>query len=197
MNSNSPEAAADIQTRERLLSVAIALFSRHSYEGTSLQMIADELGFTKGAIYHHFRTREDLLRAIVGPMLEQLGAVVDAAEARRSNAARAEYMLTGYVHHLAANRDVAAVLALDPGVVSTLRTNPEWKRLIGRQVALLAALDPGPAGLVKASVVMAGLAAAVDPRVAEIENDKLCELLVDTGRRTLGLRAPRRGAPSS
>ncbi|MFG1930738.1 hypothetical protein ACGFK1_08770 [Mycobacterium sp. NPDC048908] len=55
-------------------------------------------------------------------------------------------------------------------------------------------MDPGPAGLVKASVVMAGLAAAVDSRVADVDDDALCELLVDTGRRTLGLRAPRRGA---
>jgi AcrR family transcriptional regulator len=157
-------------------------------------MIADELGFTKGAIYHHFRTREDLLRAIVDPMLEKLEAVVEAAEARRTSSARAEYMLTGYVAHLAAHRDVAAVLALDPGVVSTLRTNPEWKRLIARQIALFAALDPGPAGLVKASVVMAGLAAGVDPRVADIDDEALCELLVETGRRTLGLRAPRRSA---
>jgi len=50
-------------TRTRLIDVAVALFTRHSFAGTSLQMIADELGFTKAAIYHHFRTREQLLAA--------------------------------------------------------------------------------------------------------------------------------------
>src|SRR3954469_12239947 len=120
MTSSSLDPAADVHTRERLVAVAVALFSRHSYEGTSLQMIADELGFTKGAIYHHFRTREDLLRAIVDPMLEELRAIVEAAEARRTPSARATHMLSGYAAHLAAHRDVAAVLALDPGVVSVL-----------------------------------------------------------------------------
>src|SRR5215217_1041069 len=130
MISTSPNVDADTHTRDRLISVAVSLFSRHSYEGTSLQMIADEIGFTKGAIYHHFRAREALLHAIVGPMLEQLEAVVEAAEGRRTASARAEHMLTGYAAHLAAHRDVAAVLALDPGVVSFLRTKPEWNRLI-------------------------------------------------------------------
>jgi len=195
--SSSADLAPDTQTRHRLIAVAVDLFSRHSYEGTSLQMIADEIGFTKGAIYHHFRTREDLLRAIIDPMLDQLGDIVAGAEARRTASARAEHMLTGYVNHLAANRDVAAVLALDPGVLSVLRENPEWELLIRRQIALLAALTPGPAGRVKASVVMAGLAAAVDPRVADIDDDGIRELLVETGRRTLGLRAPRRTAPDA
>lgn len=194
MTSSSTDLAADTQTRHRLIAVAVDLFSRHSYEGTSLQMIADELGFTKGAIYHHFRTREDLLRAIIDPMLERLSAIVTAAETRRTPSARAEHMLTGYVGHLAANRDVAAVLALDPGVLSVLRENPDWDALIRRQISLLAALTPGPAGRVKASVVMAGLAAAVDPRVADIDDEEVRELLVEAGRRTLGLRAPRRSA---
>jgi AcrR family transcriptional regulator len=189
--------AVDTQTRERLVAVAIDLFRRHSYEGTSLQMIADEVGFTKGAIYHHFRTREDLLRAIVDPMLGKLSAVVETAEIPRTPSARAEYLLTGYALHLVANRDVAAVLALDPGVLKVLRANPVWNRLIRRQIALLAGVNPGPEGLVKASIVMAGLAAAVDPRVANIDDDELCDVLVDSGRRALGLRAPRRRTTSA
>jgi AcrR family transcriptional regulator len=184
-------AAADTHTRARLLAVSVELFNRHSYEGTSLQMIADELGFTKGAIYHHFRTREDLLHAIVGPLLEQLEDVIDTAEAGRTAHARADHMLTGYAAHLVANRGVAAVLSLDPGVLKVLRANPEWNRLIGRQIALLSGADPGPRGRVKASLVMAGLAAAVDPRVANIDAGELCEVLIEGGRRALGLRSSR------
>jgi AcrR family transcriptional regulator len=191
MTSAVSEMTGYAPTRERLIAVAVELFNRHSYAGTSLQMIADELGFTKGAIYHHFRAREDLLRAIVGPMLEHLATVIDVAEARRTAHARADHMLTGYAAHIVANRRVAAVLALDPGVVEVLRMNAEWNRLIGRQIALLAGVSPGPTGQVKASMVLAGLAAAADPRVADIDDDALYDVLVESGRRTLGLRTPR------
>src|SRR3981189_23906 len=67
-----PTAALETtDTRTRLIDAAIDLFTRHSYAGTSLQMIADELGFTKAAIYHHFRTREQLLAPVVEPMLDE------------------------------------------------------------------------------------------------------------------------------
>lgn len=192
MTSTETDVTGDSHTRGRLIAVAVELFSRHSYEGTSLQMIADQLGFTKGAIYHHFRTREDLLRAIVTPMLEQLGAIVTGAEARKGANAQAEHMLAGYAGHLVANRQVAAVLALDPGVLKVLRTDAQWTRLITRQIDLLSAVTPGPIGRVRASIVMAGLAAAVDPRVADIDDRELHTALIESGRRTLGLRAPRR-----
>ena len=64
------QAPAAADTRQRLIDVAVDLFTRHSFAGTSLQMIADEMGFTKAAIYYHFRTREELLDAVVEPIFD-------------------------------------------------------------------------------------------------------------------------------
>lgn len=55
--------------RERLLAVAGDLFNTHSLAGTSLQMIADRLGVTKPAIYHHFRSRDDIVVALMEPVI--------------------------------------------------------------------------------------------------------------------------------
>ncbi|WP_197383440.1 TetR/AcrR family transcriptional regulator [Mycolicibacterium mengxianglii] len=190
------DAAEDLQTRadtrQRLIDVAVDLFTRFSFAGTSLQMIADELGFTKAAIYHHFRTREQLLDAVVAPMLEQLTVVIDAAEQLRGVHARADYLLTGYAQ-LAVDNRVVSVLAADPSVAQMLRTHREWDALIERQMALLVALEPGPAGMVKAAVALAGIAGASGPTFVNLDRDALREHLVDAGRRALGLRTPRRG----
>ena len=126
-------------------------------------------------------------------MINELEIIVTAAERHRTARSRAEHMLSGYAAHLVANRRVAAVLALDPGVLQVLRANGDWNRVIGRQTALLASLDAGEAGRARATFAMAGMAAAADPRVAELDDDSLCEVLVDTGRRALRLRTPRRG----
>src|SRR3954447_26059158 len=101
-------------TRQRLIEAAVELFTRHSFAGTSLQMIADELGFTKAAIYHHFRTREQLLAAVLEPILHELKTIVEAAEMRRTANARAEHMLNGYAALAVRNRRLVAVLAADP-----------------------------------------------------------------------------------
>lgn len=184
--------AGATDTRQRLIEVAVDLFTRHSFAGTSLQMIADELGFTKAAIYHHFRTREQLLAAVLEPMLEELGAVVVSAESRRTAHARAEHMLSGYAALAVRNRGLVAVLAADPSVATVLQDRPEWRDLIDRQLALLADVDPGPAGAIKAAMVFAGMAGAAGPTWVNLDDDALQEHLVGAGRRTLGLRAPRR-----
>lgn len=86
---------------------------------------------------------------------------------------------------------VVAVLAVDPAVDKMVRASREWDDLVDRQMALLADVDPGPAGLVKATVVFAGVAAASGPLSAKLDRDELLAHLIDTGRRALGLRVPR------
>jgi AcrR family transcriptional regulator len=178
-------------TRQRLIDVAVDLFTRYSFAGTSLQMIADELGFTKAAIYHHFRTREQLLDAVVEPILDRLRVINDAAEQLRGVHARADHMLTGFAELAVQNR-VVAVLAADPAVAEMLRARRVWDELINRQMALLADVEGGPAGMVKAAVVLAGISGASGPNFAGIDRADLQRYLVETGRRALGLRAPRK-----
>ena len=48
-------------TRERILDVALELFTEQGYEQTSLREIAERLGVTKAAIYFHFERKEDML----------------------------------------------------------------------------------------------------------------------------------------
>jgi AcrR family transcriptional regulator len=187
--ARQPTLAAP-DTRQRLIEIAVGLFTRHSFAGTSLQMIADELGVTKAAVYHYFHTREELLAAVVQPLTDQLQTIIETAEAQRGRHARAEHMLTGYVDLAIRNRALMSVLAGDPGVVDMLRAG-ELGGLIDRQIKLLADLEPGPGGMVKAAMVLAGIAGAAGPRLLQLDDDTFRQHLVEAGRRTLGLRAPR------
>src|SRR6478752_6452876 len=180
MSPVAVQTASAADTRQRLIDVAVALFTRHSFAGTSLQMIADEMGFTKAAIYYHFRTREELLAAVVEPIFEQLSDVISAAEAQRTATARADHMLRSYAELAVANRALVSVLACDPSVTTLLRAHPHWGELINRQLALLAggALDAG--GLIKATVALAGISSAVGPAWIAVDDGDLLGHLVDT-----------------
>ena len=145
-----------VATRQRMLGVAMELFSKYGFAGTSLQMIADELDLTKAAIYYHFRTREELLLALMRPIQSQIRDVVESAEGRRGARARAEAMLYGYADIVARNRLLTAVTAFDPSVRSALRNQPEWAAIIDRQLALLAGAGSGALGEINAAVVMTG-----------------------------------------
>jgi AcrR family transcriptional regulator len=51
-------------TRERILDVALDLFTEKGFDGTSLREIADKLGVTKAALYYHFASKDDILMAL-------------------------------------------------------------------------------------------------------------------------------------
>jgi AcrR family transcriptional regulator len=186
------DASYPVDTRQRLLDVAVALISRHGFAGTSLQMIADELGFTKAAIYYHFRTRDQLLVALMEPLLHQIRRVVETAESQHTPRTRMDAMVQGYAAVVAKNRSLAAVMVFDPSVHRVLQLQPDWGDLIARQLALLMQLEPGDTGVVKATAVFTGLAGAATGAPLDMDERLLTEELTTIGRRILGLRQPRR-----
>jgi AcrR family transcriptional regulator len=193
MTSTHPgDAGSPVDTRQRLLDVAEALISRHGFGGTSLQMIADELGFTKAAIYYHFRTRDQLLITLMEPMLHQIRRVVEMAESQRTPRTQMDAMVQGFARFVARNHSLAAVMVFDPDVHRILQLQPDWGDLIARQLALLTQLDSGPTGVIKATALLTGLAGAATGAPLDIDEDALIQELCDIGRRTLGLRPPRR-----
>jgi AcrR family transcriptional regulator len=65
------------QTRARLLDAAAEVYARQGFAGATLDEVAAEAGFTKGAVYGHFGSKENLLLALVeeylaGQVAEQL-----------------------------------------------------------------------------------------------------------------------------
>ena len=164
-----------------------------------LQMIADELGFTKAAIYHHFRTRDHLLIALMEPMLHDIRRVVELAESQRTPRTQVDAMVAGFATVVAKNRSLAAVMVFDPDVHRILQLQPDWGDLIVRQLTLLTQLDEGATAIIKATALMTGLAGAATGAPTDIDEQALIAELTEIGRRTMGLRPPRRQseAPSA
>ena len=67
-------------TRQALLKSALALFDRLGYDATSVQQIVDDAHRTKGAFYHHWESKEALLRDLheefIDDQLERARAVI-------------------------------------------------------------------------------------------------------------------------
>lgn len=100
----------------RIQRTALALFSRHGYAATSLREIADELGFTKAALYYHYRSKEDLLAAVLEPLLADLEALVAEPAGTDRRLAR-EHFLAGYLEVLLRHRPLLRYLVNDAAAV--------------------------------------------------------------------------------
>jgi AcrR family transcriptional regulator len=67
--AGTARASAVRPVKERLLRVATRLFARNGFEGTSVQDIVDAAGVTKGAMYHYYGSKDDLLYEVYHQLL--------------------------------------------------------------------------------------------------------------------------------
>jgi AcrR family transcriptional regulator len=72
--------APSVSVKDSVRTAAVDLFARHGFANTSVQQIVDAAGVTKGAMYHYFRSKDDLLVGIYEHLLtlqgEHLAAIV-------------------------------------------------------------------------------------------------------------------------
>lgn len=70
--------------RAEIIKAARRLFQTREYEKTTMQDVMEELGIAKGTIYYYFKSKEELLEAVINQMsdevVERLKNVVDTAE---------------------------------------------------------------------------------------------------------------------
>jgi AcrR family transcriptional regulator len=58
------------QTIGKILDIAAMLFMEKGYEQTTMQNIVDKLGMSKGAIFHHFKSKEDVMDGVIQRMID-------------------------------------------------------------------------------------------------------------------------------
>lgn len=63
-----------------ILEVAVAAFNEHGYDATSIGMLAERLGLSKSAIYHHVASKDELLALALDEALDGLEGALRAAE---------------------------------------------------------------------------------------------------------------------
>lgn len=125
-------------TRERIQDAARELFGQKGVQRTSLQDIADRLGITKPALYYHFRSREDLVRSILQPLIDEGERFVTEQENRAPTArATPRELLEGYFDfHYRHRADLMLVVTelttlADLGLIDTLLA---WRERLCRLV---------------------------------------------------------------
>ncbi|CAM5639359.1 MULTISPECIES: TetR/AcrR family transcriptional regulator [Streptomyces] len=86
-------AKRDTYTPDSLLAVAVAVFNERGYDGTSMEHLSRAAGISKSSIYHHVRSKEELLRRAISRALDGLFGVLQEPGALTGRAIeRLEYV---------------------------------------------------------------------------------------------------------
>lgn len=187
----SPLTAVDPgeTTRQRILDVALELFSSHGFAATSTRELSERLGFTKAALYYHFHTKDDLLQALVDPVMAELTGVLDrhGADGRPADAAARRAVLADYLAVISAHRRLIGVLVQDPSAAGRPAMEA-GQRFYVRLADLLAAPDrPAQTEQTRVRFVLGGLHAAVLFAEPGDDQDTVRATALDAGYAALGL----------
>ena len=124
----------------RIRDTALALFTEHGYHGTSMQRIADALGVTRSAFYHHYSSKRDLVAAIAEPLVVDLEALAGRAE---HGGASADDLLGNYLDVLLVHGPVTRFVANDPAVQADADIGRRARLAVDRLTTALAARVDG------------------------------------------------------
>ena len=69
-------------TKERILTAALEMFSQKGYDGTNIRELTSSLGLVKSALYRHFGSKEEIWNALLDEMIAYYGARAGAPAAR-------------------------------------------------------------------------------------------------------------------
>ena len=111
------------------------MFLQQGVQRTSLQDIANKLGITKPALYYHFASREDLVRSILVPLIDEGEQFV--ADQERHDDTDVRELLEGYFDfHYRHREDLVLVLAeltalADLGLIDKVLA---WRHRLGKLV---------------------------------------------------------------
>jgi AcrR family transcriptional regulator len=167
----------------RILDAALKLIGDNGVGGTSLQMIADEIGVTKAAVYHQFKTKEEIVIALTERELGGLEEALEAAEAEQSQPRARELLLDRVIDLAVERRGVAATLQFDPVIVRLLAEHKPFQQFIQRLYGVLIG-EAGNDARVSAAMLSGAVAVGVmHPLVADIDDDTLRSQLLRLTRR--------------
>ncbi|SEP89554.1 TetR/AcrR family transcriptional regulator [Arthrobacter sp. OV608] len=141
--------------QQSVLRIAVDVFNRHGYDATSMGILADNLGISKSAIYHHVPSKGDLLKLALDHALGGLEAILEEPQATSGAAdARLEFVLRQTVAVLVERLPFVTLLLRLRGNTEIERDALERRRTFDHKVA----------GLISAARDEGSLRQDIDPR---------------------------------
>jgi AcrR family transcriptional regulator len=114
----------DRRQRE-VVSIAAALFARRGFQATSMDQLSEATGLRSGGLYHYIGSKQALLLAIFGELMDPLlerAAEIEASEA--DDEAKLRTLVRAWLGHIEAHLDHMAVFAQERHAIER---EPEWE----------------------------------------------------------------------
>jgi AcrR family transcriptional regulator len=159
--TETSQAHARPDTRQRIQSVALELFAEQGYDKTSLREIAERLDVTKAALYYHFKSKEDIVSSLVEDYFGQIDDLITWGRTQPRTAGARAQVLDRYYRIVAEGSGVFRMLHHNQASVNSLAHAKKGSELFRERmdalVGLLTEQDAPLESQVRAAVALASV----------------------------------------
>ena len=178
-----------LKTRAAIQKSAAGLFAQRGYVGTSMSDLAEDLGLSKAAIYHHFESKEALLHSLVDSLEYDIEDLLARAEAQEFESFDRAWLLRQMAEVLDRHREVLGLVPRHmPGKPQGMVSKGEQHQ--ARFLRLLAGPTPTPESMLRARAAVTVLMHEIVPGSVfkkEANSGSDIEMLLAIAKDTLGI----------
>jgi AcrR family transcriptional regulator len=130
-------------TRSLIMNTAMRMFIERGYDKTSLREIAEEVGVTKAALYYHFRTKDDIVRAAFADYWAQMEDLINWVREQPKGEHRSEQVVDRLLDILSG--EAAQVLQFGQANPTVMSRDSHQSDFVDAMPRLISALAGGEA----------------------------------------------------
>ncbi|AHH19464.1 putative transcriptional regulator, TetR family [Nocardia nova SH22a] len=165
--------------QRRIILAAFELFAQHGVSATSLQMLADFIGVTKAAVYHQFKSKDDIVSAVAETEMARLEAALSESQTYDGATAARDALLVRVIDIAVQRRRLYSVMQNDPYMARFLAEHAEFRQLMERLFGALIGEDADTDMRVQAAMLYSAIGgAAAHPMVVDLDDAALREHLL-------------------
>jgi AcrR family transcriptional regulator len=161
---------------EAILAAAFALLAEKGFEALTMEAVAERVGISRQTLYHHFRSKDELVLRAVLTLVEKGILEIEQLDASLPPLARLD-RIVHWMIELRLAPGPAAIAKARPALLP-IKAHPDYKRVFDRRVSVIRAIvDAGQAdGSITPSIPSLLIVHSLLALVCDIRYDELVEM---------------------
>jgi AcrR family transcriptional regulator len=146
-------------TRGRIQEIALELFTEKGYDATSLREISERLGFTKAALYYHFKSKEEIVESLTADHIARIEALIEWAGDQAATTEMRREFVRRYMENLSVSKHfkVMKFFQANQPALKNMANAAKWRETMDRMVQVLTGPNAGAEERLRVGLALFGL----------------------------------------
>jgi AcrR family transcriptional regulator len=146
-------------TRTRIQEIALEMFTEKGYDATSLREISERLGFSKAALYYHFKSKEEIVESMTADHIARIEALIEWAGDQAASPDTRREFIRRYMESLSISKHfrVMKFFQQNQPALKHMANAAKWREIMDRMVQTLTGTNVSAQERLRVGLALFGL----------------------------------------